>query len=236
MLALIDADIVAYRCAASCEGEPEDVALLRVDSMLREILRDTDSTEYKAYLTGKNNFRKLIYPEYKANRKDKPKPQHLKACQEFMVKEWNAVFSEGCEADDLISIEATASDDMMGYVICSIDKDLKQIPGNHYNFVTKERLFVSPLDGLKMFYKQLILGDVADNVMGFDGKARQKPPKFLEGHLAFIEDCADEYDMYQYVYNMYIDQDMLDLNGKLLFMLRREGEMWTPPREETDGS
>lgn len=235
MIALIDGDIVAYRCSASAENEPEDIAILRADLMMRDMLRDTDSTEYKCFLSGKNNFRYDIYPEYKANRKDKPKPVHLEACRQFLVKEWNAVISEGCEADDLIGIEATASDDMMGYVICSIDKDLKQLSGNHYNFVTKEKLFVSPLDGLKRFYKQLIMGDVSDNVMGFDGKARQKPPKFLEGHLAYIDDCSDEYDMYQYVYDLYIDQDTLDLNAKLLFMLRKEGVLWTPPTKEMHG-
>ena len=38
MLALIDADIVAYRCAASAEEENLDVALMRADKMMMEML------------------------------------------------------------------------------------------------------------------------------------------------------------------------------------------------------
>ena len=154
--------IFAYRCSASAEHEPEDIAILRIDSMMREILQMTESDEYICFLTGQNNFRYDIYPEYKANRKDKPKPVHLQACRDYLVEAWNAEISDGCEADDLIGIAATNCEDPMAFIICSIDKDLKMIAGNHYNFVTKERVFVSPLDGLRSFYKQLILGDVSE--------------------------------------------------------------------------
>lgn len=233
MLALIDADIVAYRCSASAENDPEDAAILRVDVMLRDILAETQSTEYMTFLTGQNNFRYELYPQYKANRKDKPKPIHLSACRDYIVKSWNAVISDGCEADDLIGIEATACDDMMGYIICSIDKDLKQIPGNHYNFVTRERSFVSPLDGLKSFYKQLILGDVSDNIPGFDGKARQKWPKFMQHHADNIDSLADELDMYEYIRTIYSEGSPV-LNGQLLFIQRKAGEHWTPPNLQVE--
>jgi len=235
MLALIDGDIVAYRCSASAEHEPEDIAVLRVDIMMRDILRETESDEYKCFLTGPGNFRYDIYPEYKANRKDKPKPVHLQACRDFLVESWNAIISNGNEADDLIGIEATACDDMMGYIICSIDKDLKQIPGNHWNFVTKDKVFVTPLDGLKSFYKQLILGDVSDNIPGYDGKARQKWPKFMQGYHDMIDNLADEIDMYEYVRNIYTnDAHNIILNGKLLFIQRKEGEHWVPPNLQVE--
>lgn len=229
MIALIDGDIVAYRCSASAEHEPEDIAVLRVDIMMRDILRETESDSYHCFLTGPGNFRYDIYPAYKANRKDKPKPVHLQACRDYLVKEWNAVISNGNEADDLIGIEATANDDMMGYIICSIDKDLKQIPGLHWNFVTKEKVFVSPLDGIKSFYKQLILGDVSDNIPGFDGKARQKWPKFMQHYHDMIDSLADEIDMFDYIKDIYTNDSDITLNGTLLFIQRKENEHWTPP-------
>ena len=74
MLALIDGDIVAYRCSASANHESEDIAVLRTDIMMRDILAGTDSNEYKCLLTGPGNFRYELYPDYKANRKDKEKP------------------------------------------------------------------------------------------------------------------------------------------------------------------
>jgi 5'-3' exonuclease len=235
MIALIDGDIVAYRCSASAENEPEDIALLRIESMMRDILHETESDQYKCFLTGKNNFRYDIYPDYKANRRDKPKPIHLQACRTYLLDTWKSEMSEGCEADDLIGIEATASDDMMSYIICSIDKDLKQIPGYHWNFVTKEKVFVSPLDGLKSFYKQLILGDVSDNIPGYDGKARQKWPKFMQHHHDYIDQCYDDLDMYDYVRNIYTNEAQnIILNGRLLFIQRKENQMWTPPNLQVE--
>lgn len=229
MIALIDGDIVAYRCSASAEHEPEDVAILRADVMMRDILRESESDQYQCFLTGRNNFRYELYPLYKANRKDKPKPVHLEACRKYLVENWNAIISNGNEADDLIGIAATISDSMMDYIICSIDKDLKQIPGHHFNFVTKDRVFVSPIEGLKSFYKQLILGDVSDNIQGYDGKARQKWPKFMQYHSDAIDYCSNEIEMYNYVKDMYgADIDLLT-NGKLLFIQRQENQMWEPP-------
>lgn len=230
MLALVDADIVAYRCAASAEHEPEEIAVLRIEHMMRDILRESNSDTYRCFLTGKNNFRYDLYPEYKANRKDKPKPVHLQACRDYLVETWNAVISEGCEADDLIGIAATDCEDPMSFVVCSIDKDLKMIAGHHFNFVTKELSFVTPIEGLKSFYKQLILGDVSDNIPGFDGKARQKWPKFMQHHHDYIDMCSNAEDMYNYVKEIYTNEaHSIIINGTLLYIQRSQGERWIPP-------
>jgi len=230
MQALIDGDIVAYRCSASAEHEPEEIAVLRIENMMRDILRESESNEYRCFLTGKGNYRYDIYPEYKANRKDKPKPVHLQACRDYLVETWNAVISEGCEADDLIGIAATDCEDPMSFVVCSIDKDLKMISGNHFNFVTKERSFVTPIEGLKSFYKQLILGDVSDNIPGYDGKARQKWPKFMQHHHDAIEYCTNAVDMYTYVREIYTNEaHNIILNGRLLYIQRNKDEQWVPP-------
>jgi DNA polymerase-1 len=230
MLAIIDGDIVAYRCSASTENDTEDVAILRVDVMMNDILNDTGSDFYKTFLTGKNNFRYELYSEYKANRRDKPKPRWLQACRDFLVAEWAAEISDGCEADDLIGITASAQENMMSHVVCSIDKDLKQIPGHHYNFVTKAKEFVSPIEGYKYFYKQLILGDASDNIPGFDGKARQKWPKFMQHHHDAIDMCSCPEDMYDYVRNIYSNEaNNIIINGRLLHIQRYAGEMWIPP-------
>ena len=66
--------------------------------------------DYKVYLTGKGNFRHdiAVTEPYKGNRKEKEKPVHLEAIRQYLIKDWNAVVSEGEEADDLIAIDATA--------------------------------------------------------------------------------------------------------------------------------
>ena len=60
MIALIDSDLVAYRCAATAENDPEVVALFRVDKLMQAIVDETESTEFRAFLSGSNNFRKKL--------------------------------------------------------------------------------------------------------------------------------------------------------------------------------
>ena len=110
--ALIDGDLICYRCAASCQKqgilvEPLEVAIFRVDELMRRILYEVNSSTYQVFLTGTNNFRYKYNPDYKANRKDTKRPEWLEPCREHLVLKWNAEVSDGCEADDLLSIAQT---------------------------------------------------------------------------------------------------------------------------------
>ena len=89
MKALIDHDLVVFRCAASAEQDDLGIAIYRAEALLDEILAKTGATEYRAFLTDKDNFRKTIYPEYKANR-TAPKPIHLEALREYALESMNA--------------------------------------------------------------------------------------------------------------------------------------------------
>ena len=129
MLALIDQDLLCYRCAASAEQDEFAIAVYRIDELLDNILTKTNATSYRAFLTGPNNFRKKIYPEYKANR-TQPKPRHLKDLQDYSVEKLNAEFApDTLEADDALAINQTEDS-----IICSLDKDLLQVPGNHFSW------------------------------------------------------------------------------------------------------
>ena len=185
MQALIDGDICCFRCAAVNEEADVESALLVLDRQIQEILYVTDTQEYKIFLTGKDNFRKILYPEYKANRKDKPKPQHLQALRTFLVENWSAVISDGCEADDLLGVNQTNET-----IICSIDKDLLQIAGRHFNWVKSEFYDQSEFGGIKHFYLQLLQGDRGDNIPGIDGIGPKKAERFLEG-------CETEQELFE---------------------------------------
>lgn len=239
MICLVDADIVAYRCAASCkEDDSVEIANLRADILMRQILEETQAESYKAFLTGSNNFREKIYPGYKASRKDKPRPVYLQPCREFLVREWNATVTDGIEADDALGIEQNPFNDKSydwpfdQTIISSIDKDLLQIPGNHHNIVTKEITYVSPLKALQTFYKQLLLGDRSDDIPGFDGIARQKPTIFLKGCYDRIDGEEEEIHMYNFVKEIYEEhgeEENLERNARLIYILRSEEDVWQPP-------
>src|SRR5687768_11712302 len=98
--ALIDGDIVAYRCAAATENETEDIAKWQVSEMMNRILHETNALGYKCFLTGSDNFRYSIYPDYKANRRDMPRPRWLQHVRSHLVTTWNATVTDGIEADD----------------------------------------------------------------------------------------------------------------------------------------
>ena len=233
--ALIDGDIVAYRCAASCQKkgvtvEPVEVAILRAEELMQRILYETASEFYYPYLTGSNNFRLKYNPEYKANRKDFKKPEWLEQVREHLVVHWNAQVSDGCEADDLMAIQQTKQSDET--IICTIDKDLLQVPGRHYNFVKSEFKTISPFEGRFNFYWQFIMGDTSDNIFGFDGKARQTIPRFLESTLSEMQDLANnEQTIFEYVRELYNDDERLLMNGICLWMQREPEQIWRFPEK-----
>jgi 5'-3' exonuclease len=212
----IDGDIVAYRAAAASENESLSVACLRADDTMRRILINTNADEYMNFLTGNNNFRREIDPQYKANRANLPRPRHLEDVKAFLVTDWNAQVSDGYEADDLLGINQT--DDT---ILASIDKDLNQIPGKHYNFVKEEYYEVSPLEGMRFFYKQTLIGDTSDNVFGIRGIGPVKASKL-------IDTLDKEEEMYYTCRKLYKDDKRFHLNCKVLWILREEHQIWEP--------
>ena len=221
MLALIDGDIVAYRCAASAEDEHADIAFMRANIMLNDMMEEVQATGHKVFISGKreDNFRLRVNPEYKANRKDVVRPIHLDATKEFLVTQWGATTCQGYEADDGLGMDQRDS----GTVICSIDKDLLQVPGLHYNFVKKLLTKVTPSEGLKNFYTQVLTGDRTDNVIGLAGIGPVKAGKILEGLL------PEEY--YEACRGAYNDDERLHSNCKLLWVWRAPNQIWEPPNE-----
>lgn len=231
---LVDADIVAFRSAASCEPcktrdyvEPVEVAIMRADDLMRRIMEETGATSYKAFLTGSDNFRLEHNPAYKANRKDVPRPRWLQDVREHLVLQWNASVEDGQEADDALGIHQCANENT---TICSIDKDLLMIPGFHYNFVTGEHLEQHPIPAIRRMYYQLLMGDRTDNVFGFDGIARQKVPNKLQHIFDELDSYDDELDMFDFVRNLYNDDTTLLKNGRCLWIRRKEGELWNFPK------
>jgi len=218
-IALIDGDIVAYRCAASCmpsktrpEKEDLSVAISRADELCYRILNSCQADEYRIFISGTDNFRNQLYPEYKANRREIIRPEHLDPVRLFLVGEWKASVTAGHEADDAIGIAANEHS-----VICSIDKDLRQIPGEHYNFVKDVFDTVSPYDAVRNFYTQLLVGDPSDNVAGVAGIGTVKAGRVLGG-------CTTK-EMEVAVRRLYEDERRYVLNYRLLRIVRSEEEM-----------
>jgi 5'-3' exonuclease len=225
--------------------QPEHYAVHNVNKIMTSILEHLGTKNYSVYLQnpdGKPNFRNEIatLQPYKAGRQ--AKPIHYKRLREHLILKWNAELVEGMEVDDKLGIEQWR--DFSNYyladlarrgnppysgvcdtVICSIDKDLKMIPGNHYNIVDHSIEFINEAKALENFYKQLLTGDRIDNVPGLTGIGPKKAEKILAG-------CKTEKEMYDAVYKKYVEYGMEDYIteiGKLLWIMREEGKTWSPP-------
>lgn len=214
---VVDADIVAFRAAFSAEDEPEAwVACSRAENMLNDMSYMLGEQPMELWLSGKNNFRYNVFPEYKANRLEAKRPKWEHEVKDYLVKEWNANWSEGCEADDMIGVRALETD---GFV-ASIDKDLDQIPGWHYNFVKKERYFVTSEEATRHFYYQLLVGDTADGVKGVYGVGPKKAKKLLDS-------CDSEEAMYWAVRELYGSYEAFEMTAKVLWIWKKRNDIWT---------
>ena len=218
-IALIDADILAWRSSASCEPnkeklerEPLDLAISRLDEWVYRILLETSAEKYRLFLSGPENFRNIIYPLYKANRRGLPRPDWLEPCREFLVREWRAEITVGYEADDALGIHANEDT-----VICTIDKDLRQVPGIHYNFVSRSFDVVDSQEAELSFWCSLLQGDRSDNIRGIDGVGPVKAKRALSS--------LPSEEMESAVRRYYEGREReFDVNYHLLKILRSEDE------------
>jgi hypothetical protein len=180
LVALVDADIIVHRVGFTTEEENEAVTKYRCDTTVDGILQAFKFTDAEFYLSDslQNNYRLNISPDYKANRKDLKKPKHYDLLKEYLITQWGARISFGMEADDSLGIRQTEM--VAQSVICSIDKDLLQIPGSHFNFVKSEFRTVSEEEALRVFYLSVLTGDVTDNIKGIYGIGPAKIGELLE--------------------------------------------------------
>jgi hypothetical protein len=225
--ALIDSDLIAYRIAFACKNESVTTACRTVDKYVTDVLLSVDHDDrfyddWQLYLTGSNNYRLDIAKTavYKGNRVA-PKPPHHKELRQHLVSAWGATIFEGIEADDAIATDATKIGDSC--IMASVDKDFDQIEGWHYNFVKKKHYYVDKLSGLRFFYRQIVMGDSADNIIGIDGigpKRSEEMFKDVEDEKEFYRICVEAYEG---------NEDRVIENARLLWLRRYENQLWEPP-------
>jgi len=176
MKLLVDADFIVYKCCASCETEidfGDDVivvtsqfseAMKCVERDLKRIRENFfDVDEMILFFSDSRNFRKEICPDYKGHRNRK-KPCGYKRVIKELGNRYEVIKLPTLEADDAMGIYAT---DYPGSIICSPDKDMKQIPGLVYNM--EETLVITPEEGRRWHYIQTLAGDQTDGYSGVPG-------------------------------------------------------------------
>lgn len=225
--AWIDGDDSMY-IVSRVEAEPLVNALHSADTMIDSILKGSQAVKYTGFISGENNFREKIATirPYKGNRDPEAKPVWYKEIKEFLIDHRRAVVVDGMEADDAIGITQCSYDSVISEdfptIICTIDKDLDQIPGWHYNWRKKERYWVDLDSAIRSFYLQLIAGDPVDNIQGVPGVGVIGADKALEG-------LSSEKEYYEVARRLYNNDEALLENAHLLYIRKHNDDVWQPP-------
>ena len=176
MKLLIDADFIVYKACAAAENEVDfgdDVILVTSNFNDAYNATNRELTKIKnkfgsfssmiLFFSDSVNFRKKIMPAYKGHRNRK-KPCGYKRVIEALKKEYKVIIKPTLEADDTMGIYATK---YPGNMIVSPDKDMRQIPGQLYNF--DETFTIKPAEGAKWHLIQSMAGDQTDGYGGVPG-------------------------------------------------------------------
>lgn len=174
MSLLIDADFIVYKCCAATETEidfGEDLIVVTskfteayeyVERELYNIANDLGCfDESILFFSDSVNFRKSIDPAYKGHRNRK-KPCGYKRVINKLKEDYHVIVMPSLEADDAIGIYATKE---KGHIICSPDKDMRQIPGDLYD-LTNEVVTITKEEGDRWHLIQTMAGDQTDGYGG----------------------------------------------------------------------
>jgi DNA polymerase-1 len=151
--------------AASIEG------LVRTLSADRTILVLTDNFQ---------NFRKGIMAEYKGQR-TADRPLAYYRLREWVVEQYHTECWPTLEGDDVLGILTSQTHKEGWQTVCaSLDKDMKTVPGEHYNWRTGLRFNVDEAGAARNHLYQTLVGDTVDNYKGCKGVGPVKATKILD--------------------------------------------------------
>lgn len=227
-IALIDADYLKYLVASGMYKRIMEDGLPHSRSMLHDVIdyylnREIfGNFEAKAYVfcfsaPSKQIFRNSMAQEakYKGNRENREdktyyvdKYDDMAYVYEYINSRYQALVYSDLEADDLLSILQNEHT-----FIFSIDKDLLQVPGFHFDMDMRVLKYITEEDGLRTLIKQVLQGDTVDGVPGLQGYGPVKVEKV----------CGEQepYQMFISVINEFVTKKGL-LHGIDTFV-----EMWS---------
>ena len=223
----IDGDSIPYKIGyvAEKEGLSEKIAAEFVDKTIKSIFKDAFLTHYIIFLSGSSNFRNGIasIQEYKGGRKIE-KPLYFYEIRNYLKDNYNTFYVHGAEADDAVAVWQTYYG--KNSIICSDDKDLLQIPGDHFNLRTKKIITIGEVEANYRVYHQLLTGDSTDNIRGIEGIGPAKANKILAAvkPVDYKKECLQQY------VNKYGNQgvDYCKETFRLIYMMREFKSIMLP--------
>lgn len=202
MRLLIDADYYLYRAAASSEYEVELSPdcwsyISRIDEAKAAFTEEMERFQgicpdhsLVIIYGDSTNFRYAIYTEYKAGRRKYRRPAGYQALRDWASSCFPSMSLPNVEGDDVLGITMEPGD-----VIVAKDKDLRTIPGAHFD--GEGVIDVTLEEANYNFYSQVLTGDATDGYPGIKGVGKVAASKLLAG-------CRTEQEMWQAVLDAYL--------------------------------
>ena len=254
---LVDGDILRFEIGYGAEtgwrgvteGEeaipPWSWVEAMLHSRLTNICRAVSTTvKPRIFLTEGHTFRHDIATTkpYKGTRISK-KPWHYENLTVYMRDVLGAEIVTHIETDDKLAIEQVSSNNTT--IICTRDKDLRQVPGWLYSWELGKQAAFGPIfienpgtielvqpgnkikaTGLLSFYAQLLTGDTVDNIPGLPGCGPVAAYDILTATVKQLSSVDDT--LLERVVEAYEDHaDMLE-QGRLVWMTRELHNDGTP--------
>jgi 5'-3' exonuclease len=186
---LIDGDLLVFSSCAAIEygreAEEYDFAQIanNIEGRIMAMKKRLKARKVRIFFSSKDNFRYVVLPEYKANRKGAYIPENLANAKAHVMTVFQGEMEPGLEADDLLAINQKTDGTT---IIATIDKDIPQVRGMHYRWETQhkgEEIFeVTGMgklikevkgsktkitgNGIRFFCYQLLIGDPTDGIIG----------------------------------------------------------------------
>lgn len=224
-----------YKLFPEKQLEPLSHATHNVRTLMNRITESCNLNEFEVQvcLSAGRNFRHEIAKTrpYKGNRKVEHRPSYEQEIKDYIKSNYDTYEAVDEEADDLMGIKATAAGPEDAIII-TIDKDLDQVPGLKYNWVHDVHYNVTPEQAHYNFHLQLLTGDTTDNIPGLPGIGPGKAKKALHGLETEQELMEEVCRMYQVHAGKKDWKEYLIEQGRLLWIRREVGELWTPNFEE----
>jgi 5'-3' exonuclease len=178
-----------------------------IDWFITELHQQVGCTHIAGFVGGKGNFRYQVAKTkpYKGNRGDKTEfmSKWIQYISEYLVQKHNYQRADGIEADDAVCIaNYELNEKGINHIICSNDKDLDQVAGNHYSMNKRQFYHIDEEQASLLLHTQLITGDPTDNIPGLPGKGKVYAQKLFEGKIKSEREAAIKWAYMNYVPNL----------------------------------
>lgn len=203
---LIDGDVIAFTAASAVQRIHEDEfgfvqpfanrreGEAAVDNMMIGLEQTFRASHFRVALSDPSeNWRKAVYPDYKANRKETFRPLLLSILKEYLRDKYKAVHWPSLEADDVLGIWNTEPQEYPGQrILVGKDKDFLTVPGFYHRIgelgpdrkpLVRE---VTPWEAQRFHIWQTLTGDAIDGYPGCPGIGKTRADELLANPVLLV--------------------------------------------------